>query len=70
MNEKYTEQPHTMPQLDPQKESIKLVKTARSGYTWEVKIHPQGDKLEEKDIRRVEELNNSLTSTFGGWSDD
>ena len=57
-----TEKEHTL-NLDPFKESIKLVKTTKS-YTWEIKIHPQKEELGEEDIRRVKQLNELLKNKF------
>ncbi len=62
-NDNFTEVDHSL-NLDPQRESFKLVKTTKS-YTWEIKIMPIKEKLEDSDMQRMKELNEKAMENWG-----
>ena len=48
-----------------QKESIKLSRGMKGFYSWEVKILPIGEALDDNDMARLDKLNSELTDKYG-----
>ena len=61
MNEDLTN-PYEVP---VQKESVKLVKNSK-GYTWELKLLPTGDRLDDIDLHRLKAYSERLEKEYGG----
>ncbi len=56
--------PHTM-HLSPDKESIKLIRSMRGVYSWEIKLILDSEDS-EKDIKRLAQIDSSLLNKWGG----
>jgi hypothetical protein len=50
--------------LDVTKESIKLSRNSK-GFTWEIKILPLKDFLDDDDFKRLQGLNNKMQEEYG-----
>lgn len=46
--------------------SIKVSKTTKGDYSWEIKIYYDDDKKEKEVINRIENINRTLKQKFGG----
>lgn len=46
--------------------SVKVSKTAKGDYSWEIKIYYDDDKKEKEVINRIENINRTLKQKFGG----
>lgn len=46
--------------------SIKVAKTAKGNYTWEIKLYFDDNDKEKAVINKIEDIDRTLESKFGG----
>lgn len=54
--------------LDPQRESLKIIKNSK-GYTWEIKIMANLEKLDSPDVDRVSIIDEWLRIKFNKYKE-